>query len=187
MKSTLITKNGVFRSILSILILLQISGCNIKAPDKEETNNKPTEKTSLHREAQDMGKKPWTLDMEQATIDNEDYRLVNWTGEHIQLVLMSLDPGEEITLEMHKSRDQFIRIEQGEAHVRMGKTKDHLDFDKTVGDDWAILIPAGYWHHLENTGNAVLKLYTVYGPPEHAKSTRHESLKEAKEHHHSEE
>jgi mannose-6-phosphate isomerase-like protein (cupin superfamily) len=187
MKNILMTKSSAFRSILPYLVVILICGCNGQASNEEESNDKQTKKTSSHGHEQDMGKKPWTLDMEQVTIDNEDYRFVNWTGEHIQLVLMSLDPGEEITLEIHKSRDQFIRIEQGKAHVRMGKTKDKLDYNKTVDDDWAILIPAGYWHHIENTGNTALKLYTVYGPPEHDKATRHETLKEAKENHHSEE
>ena len=65
---------------------------------------------------------------------------------------------------MQEGTDQFIRIEQGEARVLMGKTKDKLSFDEKVSADWAILIPADYWHSIENTGNTDLKLYTLYGP-----------------------
>ena len=99
------------------------------------------------------------------------------------MVLMSLKPGEEIDLEIHRSVDQFIRIEQGEARVRMGKSKDELTFDQRVSDDWAVLIPAGYYHNVRNTGNTELKLYTIYAPPEHPAGTVHKTYREAQQAH----
>jgi mannose-6-phosphate isomerase-like protein (cupin superfamily) len=133
---------------------------------------------------EDLGGEPWVLDIEEATLGNENYRSANWTGKYMQLVFMTLKPGEVIDLEIHSGHDQFIRIEEGEARVQMGKTEDNLSFDKKVSDDWAILIPAGYWHTVENTGKSALKLYTLYGPAEHEKGTINKTYEEAKEAHH---
>ncbi|MCX2740827.1 cupin domain-containing protein [Pontibacter anaerobius] len=132
----------------------------------------------------DMGMKPWALNIEEATVNNPDYRAVKWTSAHMQMVLMSLKPGEEIDLEVHNKTDQFIRIEQGEARVRMGKESGKLTYDKTISDDWAVLIPAGYYHHIKNTGTTDLKLYTIYAPAEHPKGITHKTYAEAKESHH---
>lgn len=110
---------------------------------------------------------PMVLDIEEATIENANYRKVEWTGAYMQLVFMSLQPGEIIDLEVHDDHDQFIRIEAGNARIQMGKTPDQLTFDRTLSDDWAALIPAGYWHKVINEGDTELKLYTLYAPPEH--------------------
>lgn len=127
--------------------------------------------------------KPMIMDVEEATIENESYQTESWTGKYLQLVFMSLKPGEVIDLEVHEDHDQFIRIEKGEARVLMGLTKDDLNFDEKVSYDWAILIPAGYWHKIENIGETDLKIYTLYGPPEHAKGTDNKTYKDAKENH----
>ena len=89
-----------------------------------------------------------------------------WTGNHLQVTLMSLNPGEDIGLEMHPDVDQFLRIEQGQGITQMGKTRDNLNFKRNVYDNSAIPIPAGTWHNLTNTGNIPLKLYSIYAPPE---------------------
>ncbi len=178
-------KNGLHVTITIMVMALFFAGCNNQSGNDKEKNESQT--ASIQPDVQDMGKKPWVLDIEGTTLENDHYRLVNWTGENIQLVLMSLEPGEEINLEMHGNRDQFIRIEQGEARVRMGKAEDKLSFDKTVSDDWAILVPAGYWHHIVNIGDKELKLYSIYGPPEHAKGTLHPTYDDAEDHHHHEE
>ncbi len=133
---------------------------------------------------EDMGESPWVLDIEEATVDNDYYRIARWTGEYMQMVLMSLRPGEIIDLEVHEDHDQFIRIEQGEARVLMGESEDNLYFDETVSDDWAIFIPAGYWHQVINTGNNDLKLYTIYAPSEHPAGIIHETYEEAEEYSH---
>ncbi|MDI6400970.1 cupin domain-containing protein [Balneolaceae bacterium ANBcel3] len=127
---------------------------------------------------------PWVLDIEQSTKENAYYRHVIWTGRYMQLVLMSLKPGEVIDLEVHHDHDQFIRIEQGEARVLMGETEENLTYEKKAYDDWAILIPAGYWHKIINAGDVELKLYTLYAPPEHQKGTLHRTYEDAAEYHH---
>lgn len=76
------------------------------------------------------------------------------------------------------------REEKGEARVLMGKTEENLDFDKIVSGDWAVFIPAGYWHQIINTGSSDLKLYTIYAPGEHERGTHHETYQEADDHHH---
>ncbi|MFO7923190.1 MAG: cupin domain-containing protein [Bacteroidales bacterium] len=149
-------------------------------------NNYAGEKVrgSVIDDHKDMGGSPWVLDIEEATIENNSYRIAKWSGEFMQMVLMSISPGEVIDLEIHEHHDQFIRIEEGEARVLMGKTEDNLDFDKVVSDDWSIFIPAGYWHQVINTGNSDLKLYTIYAPGEHERGTHHETYQEAADDHH---
>jgi mannose-6-phosphate isomerase-like protein (cupin superfamily) len=84
---------------------------------------------------------------------------------------MSINVGKDIGLEVHPDHDQFIRIEEGQGVVKMGDSKNKLDFQKRVSDDYVILIPAGKWHNLINTGNKPLKLYSIYAPPEHPHGT----------------
>jgi mannose-6-phosphate isomerase-like protein (cupin superfamily) len=99
--------------------------------------------------------------IEKLTTGNTDYRRVLYTGRQLQLVLMTLQPGEEIGEEVHEDHDQFLRIEEGRGEVRIdGKATP-------VEDDWAIVVPAGARHNVINTGSGPLKLYTLYGPPEH--------------------
>lgn len=93
--------------------------------------------------------------------------------KNLQVTLMSLNVGEEIGLEIHPELDQFLRIEQGQGIVQMGKLKDQLNFVREVKDNDAIMIPAGTWHNLINTGNVPLKLYSIYAPPQHPKGTVH--------------
>ena len=96
---------------------------------------------------------------------------------------MNIGVGEDIGLEMHPDVDQFIRIEEGQGFVKMGDRKDRLDFQRKVYDDYAIVIPAGKWHNLINTGCKPLKLYSIYAPPQHSHGTVHESKEDAEEHH----
>ncbi|MGF1586633.1 MAG: cupin domain-containing protein [Bacteroidales bacterium] len=131
----------------------------------------------------DKGKSPWVLDIEEATVSNTNYRNAQWTGEYMQMVLMSLKPGEIIDLEVHKGHDQFIRIEQGDARILMGKTENELSFDEKISDDWAAFIPAGYWHTVENTGKTDLKLYTIYSPSEHPAGTVRKTYEDARNNH----
>ncbi|WP_108671820.1 cupin domain-containing protein [Peribacillus acanthi] len=121
----------------------------------------------------DYGPNPFVVNINEATKQNNTYRTALWTGTHLQVTLMSLNVGEDIGLEMHPNVDQFLRIEQGQGVVQMGKSKDHLDFERNVYDDSAIMIPAGTWHNLTNTGNVPLKLYSIYAPPNHPFGTVH--------------
>lgn len=101
--------------------------------------------------------------IEQETIDNANFRKVLYTGEHIQLVLMNLQPLEEIGMETHEQNDQFFRFESGQGRVIIN------DSHYTVIDGDAIIVPAGAPHNIINTSDTLpLKLYTIYTPPHHA-------------------
>lgn len=121
----------------------------------------------------DYGPEPYVLNIEEVTKENPNFRTAIWTGKHLQLTLMSIEVGGEIGLEVHPNTDQFIRIEKGQGIVKMGDNKDNLDFQRRVYDDYAIIIPAGKWHNVINTGNTPLKLYSIYAPPQHPKGTVH--------------
>jgi len=123
----------------------------------------------------DYGPKPFVVNINEATKQNNTFRTALWTGSHLQLTLMSIKVGENIGLEVHPNLDQFIRIEEGQGLVKMGDRKDMLDFQEKVYDDFAIIIPAGKWHNLINTGKKPLKLYSIYAPPQHPKGTVHET------------
>lgn len=137
-----------------------------------ETRNNPVRVT-------DHGKTPFTIDIEEATENNDAFRTTLWTGEYLQVTLMSIDVGEDIGLELHSDVDQFLRIEEGKGLVQMGNTKDHLDFRRYVEEDSAIIVPAGMWHNLINIGNRPLKLYSIYAPPEHPHGEIHRTKEEA--------
>lgn len=131
-------------------------------------------------ELKDYGPEPFVIDIEEATEQNNNYRTALWTGDFLQLTLMSIDVGDDIGLEIHYDVDQFIRVEKGQGIVQMGNSRDNLDFQENVYDDFAFVIPAGKWHNLINTGNTPLKLYSIYAPPQHPHGTIHEN-KEAAE------
>jgi mannose-6-phosphate isomerase-like protein (cupin superfamily) len=116
-------------------------------------------------------------DIEQLTEDNTDFRRVLYTGKHLQLVLMALQPGEEIGEEVHEDRDQFFRVEEGEGEVVIDGKRHRIE------DDDAIVVPAGARHNVINTGREPLKLYTLYGPPEHRDGVVHATRAQAVEEH----
>ena len=99
--------------------------------------------------------------IETLTADNADFRRVLYTGKHLQLVLMTLQPGEEIGAEVHSDRDQFFRFEQGKGVVDIDGVENRVE------DGSGVIVPAGARHNVRNTSDAPLKLYTLYGPPEH--------------------
>ena len=95
------------------------------------------------------------------TLANQDFRRVAYTGHHLQLVLMTLQPGDEIGEEVHEAIDQFFRIEEGEGVISIDGVEHQ------VTDDFAVIVPAGARHNVVNRSDAPLRLYTLYGPPEH--------------------
>ena len=137
----------------------------------------------------DHGPAPFVTDIEAATLGNDTFRTTLWTGRHLQLTVMCLQPEEEIGLEMHHDIDQFLRIEQGTGRVVMGPARDDLSFDRAIVENDVILVPAGSWHNVTNTGDEPLRLYSVYGPAEHPHGTVHVTKAEADadedDHHHS--
>ena len=104
--------------------------------------------------------KGYILNIEKETLENTDYRRVLYTAKNSQLVLMSIEPGDEIGEEIHHL-DQFIRVEAGDAKAILD------DVEHALGSDFAVVIPAGTKHNIINVGVEALKLYTVYSPPEH--------------------
>jgi mannose-6-phosphate isomerase-like protein (cupin superfamily) len=121
----------------------------------------------------------WLDDMTRITLDNATFRTVVYTGEHTQLTVMSLGPGEEIGWESHSNRDQFLRLEQGKARVEFGSSEDSIDETHEVEDDWAFIVPAGVWHNVVNIGTDHVKLYSLYSPPEHPDGTVHRTKADA--------
>ena len=113
--------------------------------------------------------------IESETLKNTYFRQVLFTAKHAQLVVMCLQPGEEIGEEVHPSVDQFFRIEQGEATFVFNGTEEHL-----VRDGDAVVVPAGTHHNVINASKTTpLKLYTIYSPPNHPDGTVHETKSEA--------
>lgn len=121
----------------------------------------------------------WVGDIEKVTLDNGHFRSAVFTGEHTQLTVMRLRAGEDIGWEAHDHLDQFLRVEQGSGRVDLGYSEDSVDETHEVGPDWAIIVPAGIWHNLVNTGPEDVKLYSLYSPPEHPDGTVHEAKEEA--------
>ena len=126
----------------------------------------------------DNGPAPIVVDIETATIENENYRTTMWTGKNLQITLMSIDTGHDIGLEVHDTHDQFLRIEQGRAKISMGPDKDKLETWQ-AGANYAVVVPAGTWHNLISTGDVPLKVYSIYAPPQHPHGTVHVTKKEA--------
>ena len=128
---------------------------------------------------EDVGPQPQSFDLEQATLDNPDYRAVAWSGKYLQLTLMSIPVGGDIGLEAHPETDQFLRLDGGRGRVQMGPAKDRLDFERDVEDGWAVFVPAGTWHNITNIGDEPMQLYAVYAPVHHAAGTVHHTAADA--------
>lgn len=140
-------------------------------------------------ELKDYGKQPFVVDMEDFTKSNNNYRTAVWTGQHLQMTLMSIPVGSDIGLEVHPDNDQFLRVEQGQGLVKMGDSENELSFEQVAEADSGIFIPAGKWHNLINTGEEELKLYSIYSPVHHDFGTVHQTKSiaeeaESHEHHH---
>lgn len=130
-------------------------------------------------ELKDYGPEPFVVNINQVTKQNDTFRTALWTGKHLQVTLMSINPGESIGLEIHPKVDQFLRVEEGQGIVKMGARKDRLNFQRNVYDEFAIMIPAGTWHNIINTGRKPLKLYSIYAPPQHPSGTVHKTKADA--------
>lgn len=106
--------------------------------------------------------------IEHETLQNSDYRRVLFTGKQMQLVVMSIQPGDEIGSEVHEDHDQFLRVEAGTGVAILNGDRHELS------DGSAVVVPAGVEHNVINTShNSPLQLYTIYAPPEHAPGTVH--------------
>ena len=121
--------------------------------------------------------KGYVDNIERATVENEDFRRVLYTGRNLQLVLMTLPPGCDIGEEVHEDRDQFFRVEQGEGEIRIDGVANRVE------DDFAVIVPAGARHNVVNTGGRPLRLYTLYAPPEHRDGIVHKTREQAERDH----
>ena len=113
-------------------------------------------------------------EIEKLTEENTDFRRVLYTAKGMQLVLMAIQPGEEIGEEVHDDRDQFFRVEAGSGEILIDGNR------QGIRADMAMIVPAGARHNVKNTGGDPLKLYTIYAPPEHRRGTVHATKDEAK-------
>jgi len=123
----------------------------------------------------------YITNIENETLSNQNFRKVLYTGSKMQLVVMTLQPSEEIGMEVHAGTDQFFRIETGVARII-------IDGEENIaGPDDVVVVPAGAKHNVINgSADAPLRLYTIYSPPEHPRETVHRTKEEAEkaEHHH---
>jgi mannose-6-phosphate isomerase-like protein (cupin superfamily) len=120
--------------------------------------------------------KGFVINIDEETEINTDYRRVLYTARNSQLVVMHLEPSDEIGAEIHEL-DQFIRFEEGEGLVILNGE------EYAVSDGFAVVIPAGVEHNVINTGSEPLKLYSVYAPPEHKDGTVHKTKADDAEEH----
>lgn len=121
----------------------------------------------------EVKKKGFVENIERLTEDNQHFRRVIYTGQHTQLVLMSIPPGDHIGLEVHEDTDQFFRVEEGTGEVIIGDTR------RPIGPASAIVVPAGTKHDVINTGGKPLQLYTLYSPPHHRDGVVHRTRADA--------
>ena len=121
--------------------------------------------------------KGYVDDIQARTLENDDFRRVLYTGKNLQLVLMTLPPGCDIGEEVHEDRDQFFRIEEGRGTIHIDGAANEVE------DDFALIVPAGARHNVVNTGDAPLRLYTLYAPPEHKDKVVHKDKAQAEQDH----
>ena len=149
---------------------------NMLFDDMEDCLRKDISETTVGKNEivlKDYGPEPFVVNIDEASKQNNNFRTGLWTGNHLQVTLMSINVGDDIGLEIHPNTDQFIRIEDGQAIVRMGKDKNNLDFKENAYTDFAIMIPAGTWHNIINVGKKPLKVYSIYAPPQHPHGVVH--------------
>ena len=127
----------------------------------------------------DLKVKPALINIRNEVVTNNNFRKEIWTGEHLQVTVMSIPVGGEIGLEMHDNLDQFIKVESGCAEVYMGESKEKLKPVGKVNSNYAILVPAGTWHNIINACPFPLKVYSVYAPPKHPFGTVHRTKLDA--------
>ncbi len=121
----------------------------------------------------------WIGNVEGAARSNDYFRQVLTTAKHLQLVLMTLEPGEEIGLEVHDEHEQFIYLVSGRATVTLGPTRHEVAEAHDIEAGWAALVPGGTWHNVINRGEVALQLFTLYAPPEHPEGTVHRTRADA--------
>ncbi len=130
-------------------------------------------------ELRDYGGCPLVVNIDEVSCANQNFRTALWTGKHLQITLMSIPAGGDIGVEMHSDTDQFIRVESGCGLALTGCSCGNLDQRRRIDCHDAVIIPAGTWHNIVNTGNTPLKLYSIYAPPHHPFGTVHRTKADA--------
>jgi len=141
--------------LLGVCFLLSVTAASVSAKEMS---------TMVEKKAANAGKnvKGYSIDIEKATLENNNFRKVLYTAKHSQLVLMSLKPGEDIGMEVHENDDQFFRFEEGQGKCIINGN------EYKVGNGSAVIVPAGAQHNIINTlKTGSLKFYTIYSPPVH--------------------
>lgn len=167
------------------VILVGLFAC--QPSNKNEQGTQKIEKAKQEKREvvlKDYGADPLVINIEDYTLENNTFRTAIWTGQNLQLTVMSIPVGGEVGLEMHKDIEQFLRIEEGDAEVLMGDSEDNLTFVRQASDDDAIFVPSGKWHNIINKGDKSLKLYSIYAKPEHPHGTVHKDKAESDMAHH---
>ena len=159
------------RFLVAAIALASCCGLALAQSQTPPSGAKPVP-TAVQGKA-DGTKKGFVGNISDLTEKNSDFRRVLYTGKNLQLVLMSLKPGEDIGEEVHDNVDQFFRIEEGSGEVLINGQRS------SVKSDDAILVPAGARHNVTNTGTTPLRLYTLYGPPQHRDKTIHATKQQA--------
>ena len=166
-------KKILLSTLIAFLFLAACTGTS----EQPQTAEATTEEV-VQVEFKDFGPEPFVFNIEEYTTQNETYRTAIWTGEYMQMTVMSIPAGEDIGLEMHPDIDQFLRVEAGTGIMLMGDTGDSLDFEARLEHDFDVFIPAGKWHNLVNDSDEPLKVYSIYAPAEHPHGTVHQTQAE---------
>jgi mannose-6-phosphate isomerase-like protein (cupin superfamily) len=116
----------------------------------------------------DIGPLTQSFNIENATKANRNYRSVAWCGRYLQVTPMSIPAGGDIGLEANPETDQFLRLDAGNGKVPMGSARDKLNFEENVSNGWSILVPAGTWHNITNTGVTLMQVYAIYARAHHS-------------------
>lgn len=127
----------------------------------------------------DHGCDPFVVNIPCAARHNHNFRSALWTGHHLQMTLMCIPACCDIGVEVHHDTDQFIRVEGGEAMVRMGSCRENLDICHCLSAGDGVFVPCGTWHNILNAGNCPLMLSSIYAPPQHPKGTVHHTKADA--------
>lgn len=138
----------------------------------------------MHARITDYGGQPFIFNINHFAKMNNNFRTALWTGDWLQVTLMSIPVGEDIGMELHPDTDQIIKIEDGCARIMTGKSKNALNYQKNASAGYAVIVPAGTWHNIVNTGQKPLKLFSVYAPPHHPFGTVQKTKCDAEKEHH---
>ena len=174
----MIKKSLLFITLTFIMVLSSLPMTAFADGAKKPNRNKSDSSHSSSCEIKDHGPEPYTLKLDELANSNTNFRAAVWTGDLLQLTIMSIEPHSEIGLEEHSDTDHFFYIVEGTGLVQMG-AKDAKLNKKDIGPGSGIFVPKGKWHNIINNGSNPLKVLVVYAPPQHDHGTVHKTKAEA--------